>query len=117
MIHREIPEAYRGVEKKNEITIPKYVTSIKEKMFQDCTWLTKVTISEGVTSIGKSAFEACSGLKQIVIPESVTTIEAYAFYRCVDLETICCRADEQPEGWSGMWKYQSSAQVIWGYKD
>lgn len=39
-----------------------------------------------------------------------------AFSNCSSLETINCKAESQPSGWSNNWKYNCSAEVIWGYK-
>ena len=65
-----IPDTYEGLP----------VTSIGERAFYSCSFLTSVTIPESVTSIGNNAFEACNSLTSITIPESVTSIGQYAFY-------------------------------------
>ncbi len=44
------------------------VTSIKEKVFRNCTGLTEVIVPETVTSIGKDAFSGCSGLTKMTLP-------------------------------------------------
>ncbi len=65
-----IPDTYEGLP----------VTSIGEKAFYSCSFLTSVTIPDSVTSIGNNAFEACNSLTSITIPDSVTSIGQYAFF-------------------------------------
>ena len=59
------------------------VTSIGDRAFDYCSWLTSVTIPNSVTSIGGYAFAVCSGLTSVTIPNSVTTIGDYAFSGCI----------------------------------
>ena len=83
-----IPESLKTVKFNNTATI-----SIKSPAFYNCSSLTSITLSDSVTCIGDSAFSNCSSL-----------------------ETINCKAESQPSGWSNNWKYNCSAEVIWGYK-
>ena len=68
--------------------IPKSVTSIGARAFEDCRGLTSIIIPEGVTNIGYSAFWGCSGLTSITIPKSVTSIGQDAFFECSGLISI-----------------------------
>ena len=70
------------------ITIPNSVTSIGDSAFYDCDSLTTITIPSSVTSIGSSAFYNCSSLTSITIPNSVTSIGSSAFYNCETLTKI-----------------------------
>ena len=63
------------------------VTSIGERAFYNCSWLTSITIPNSVTSIGNSAFR-CTGLTSITIPNSVTSIGYYAFRGCSGLTNV-----------------------------
>ena len=99
-----IPETINGVK----------VAAIGNSAFSGCESLTSVVIPEGVTSIGDNAFSGCKSLANIVIPEGVTSIGYAAFCECSSL-TICCAAEEQPEGWDDYWNY-SDRPVVWGYK-
>ena len=60
------------------------VTSIGDKVFMYCYYLTSITIPNSVTSIG-SAFLYCSSLTSITIPNSVTSIGGIAFFGCTSL--------------------------------
>ena len=48
------------------------VTSIGERAFTNCVWLTRVSIPRGVTHIDKGAFDNCRRLTEVVIPDGVT---------------------------------------------
>ena len=76
--------------------IPESVTSIGNKAFSNCTYLTSVTIPEGVTSIGEAAFTSCTYLTSVTIPEGVTSIGDYAFSVCTGIETIISYAATPP---------------------
>ena len=88
------------------------VTSIGDRAFYDCYWMTSITIPSGVESIGISAFNRCDRLtdvifeansqltsignwafvngamKELVIPEKVHTIGNYVFKECGFLQTV-----------------------------
>lgn len=70
------------------VTILEGVTTIGERAFWSCIYLTSITISESVTSIGYGAFMGCSRLPSIDIPDGVTSIGSYAFEDCTGLTTI-----------------------------
>ena len=67
------------------LTIPYYITEIKNNAFYGCTGIESLNFDEGTTgsqliSIGDSAFEACTGLKnKLVIPSEVRSIGEYCF--------------------------------------
>ena len=98
------------------IFVPKSVTFIGDKAFEDCSgeliidskiietdydydsepiksWLygskfTKLTIGDNITKIGKRAFEGCKSLASVTIPNSVTEIGEDAFKSCSSLTSI-----------------------------
>ena len=81
----------------DEIIIPEFVehegtaysvTSLEDKVFEDCSGLTSVTIGNSVTSIGWCAFRGCSGLTSVTIPNSVTSIGDQAFEGCSGLTSV-----------------------------
>ena len=51
-----------------EITLPEHITSIGEKAFQGCSWLTGITLPEGVREIGANAFKSCRRLEHVIFP-------------------------------------------------
>ena len=66
------------------------VTSINERVFEDCNLLTSVKIPDSVTSIGDSAFRGCTSLTSITIPNSVTSIGGLAFSDIPNINVNIC---------------------------
>ena len=54
-----------------KITLPDFVTSIGEGVFENRTSLKAITIPDSVTTVGIDAFVGCRSLKEINCPESV----------------------------------------------
>ena len=69
------------------------VTSIGDKAFYDCEFLTTITLPDSVTSIGNYAFFWCTSLTAITLPDSVTTIGANPFTYCKQLTQITVSPD------------------------
>ena len=63
-----------------QVRISVGVTSIGNRAFYVCKYLTSITIPDGVTSIGNQAFFFCESLTSITIPNSVTSIGNRAFF-------------------------------------
>ena len=80
--------AFSGCDYLTSITIPNSVTSIGDRAFSGCYNLESITIPNGVTSIGSSAFFECYGLESVTIGNSVTSIGDYAFYQCSGLTSV-----------------------------
>ena len=72
----------------SSVTIPNTVKDIEDWAFWRCTSLKSVTIPNSVERILYGAFEDCSGLESITIPESVTTFENCVFENCDGLTSI-----------------------------
>ncbi len=70
------------------ITLPSSVTSIGGRGFGHCRSLTSITLPSGITSIGKATFYKCRSLTSIILPSSVTSIGYEAFYGCTNLASI-----------------------------
>ena len=101
----------------NSVSIPDYITEIKDyafascyslaqvlflgnskltnigaEAFYRCAKLTNINIPEGVTSIGRQTFAYC-GLTSIAIPDSVASIDRSAFVGCNSLTSITIGAN------------------------
>ena len=95
------------------ITIPASVTTIGDRVFDNCTTLTTVTfdgtptvetfgeyafagcdaltaftVPSGVTTLGEGMFQSCDELATITIPESVTSLGENCFMYCKKLTTV-----------------------------
>lgn len=82
---------------KGAITIPEMisyeganytVTSIEQKAFRSCEWLTSIEIPSTVTSIGSSTFYDCTNLVSVTLPESLTEIRSATFYNCTNIASV-----------------------------
>ena len=71
-----------------ELKVAYRVTSIGERAFCQCEYLTSIAIPDSVTNIGQEAFEDCFSLEAIVIPNSVTSIGDRAFKGCIPLTSV-----------------------------
>ena len=94
-----------------KIVLPDTITTIGERAFYDCRYLTSVNVSKNVTSIGKAAFYnnerltdfgdisslteiaaetflGCKKLSKVTLPEGLTKIGDQAFTDCELLQSI-----------------------------
>ena len=71
-----------------QVTIPSTVTSIGERAFFDCEFLTSVVIPDSVTSVGKETFYSCDALTSAVIGRGMTTIPEGMFAYCSSLTDL-----------------------------
>lgn len=94
-----------------KLIIPRSVTYLGERAFQNCSKLSKpleinivgdiqsetfagcssipeIYISGRVVNIKESAFEGCSSAKKISIADGVMEIDNYAFYKCTSAEDV-----------------------------
>ena len=69
-------------------TVPDGVTSIRDKAFQACAYLTSVSVPKGVTSIGSYTFNECTSLSSVTLPEGLTSIGKRTFYYCTSLTSV-----------------------------
>ncbi|ELP90188.1 hypothetical protein EIN_482120 [Entamoeba invadens IP1] len=72
----------------SNITIPLSVTSFSDWCFIGCSSLSSMIIPSNVTSIGDYCFSYCSKLSSVVIPSNVTSIGDYCFYECNNLSSV-----------------------------
>lgn len=71
-----------------EYIVPKCVTSIGNKAFDENKKLKKVVISDSVTNIGDHAFSNCENLVNVVMPKNLKSIGFRAFECCSSLTSI-----------------------------
>lgn len=74
--------------KLEQVIIPNTVTSIGERAFYDCEFLTSVVIPDSVTSVGKETFYSCDALTSAVIGRGMTTIPEGMFAYCESLTDL-----------------------------
>ena len=79
--------------------------------------LESYTIDQNTKIICDKAFNNCKVMTSIVISDAVIFRGEFVFAYCELLETINCKATEQPSDWNSEWTVGTSAQVVWGYKD
>lgn len=70
----------------------KYVVSIGNNAFLNCTRLNKIKLGSGLEKIGVKAFANCKSLRSLVLPGRVSVIGKQAFYGCNRLKTIVIRS-------------------------
>jgi len=81
------------------VTMPSGVTSIGDRVFNDCTGLTSAAIPDSVTSIGEYAFANCTGMTSCTIGSGVTSIGYAAFHSCKSLTNIVIPSGVTSMGW------------------
>ena len=67
--------------------MPDQITAVGEDAFRECSNLTSVTFSNALTSIGERVFENCVRLKTIALPDTVKTLGSDVFHGCTALTT------------------------------
>ena len=72
------------------VRIPRSVTTIGERVFENCENLQSVSFDKGsnLTSIGSGAFAGCQSLISITIPKKVQVVGFSVFYGCANLEQV-----------------------------
>merc|ERR1740124_588806 len=81
-------KVFQNCESLTSIEISNSVTTIGHKMFCSCIFLTSIVIPNSVTTIGNEMFCSCTSLTSIVIPNSVMTIGNEVFQYCTSLTSI-----------------------------
>lgn len=70
------------------ISLPKSLSKITERAFEDCHNLETVVFQQGNTYIDQYAFFGCDSLKEINLPKSIVSIGDSAFKDCDSLEVV-----------------------------
>ena len=76
-----------------DITVPSViddvaVTSIGDRAFYYCTYISSITIPDSVNTIGNYAFAGCTYLETVTIPDTVTVMGEGMFANCVSLTEV-----------------------------
>ena len=81
------------------VVIPKSISIIGNRLFEDHPALKSVIIPDSVVEIGYSSFSNCGGLTAITVPDSVLEIGEDAFSGCSKLEHISLSNSIKEIGW------------------
>ena len=105
-------DVFRNCTELRSITLPEYITYIREGAFAGCSALERIDL-KNIMHLGEGAFEQCTGLQAVEIPSitmlyprtfkdcsglqavvipNVGSIEDEAFSGCINLKMIICRA-------------------------
>jgi len=97
-------------------TVPVGVEYIYADAFNFAQNIENIIISNTVTAIGSSAFANIPTLNTLTIPASVTKIENN-IVRYSNSVFVYCEAASMPGGWSNNCFNDSSAVIVWNYKN
>ena len=81
-------DAFSGLYRLAEVSLPETLTAIGNNTFSHCSSLTEVRFPDALTSIGNSTFFSCESLETFVIPETITQIPESTFNYCVNLKSV-----------------------------
>lgn len=75
------------------INVPGNISSLRDGLFYNCTFLTNITLPNILKTIGLNTFYNCSNLTTITLPINLISIAANAFTKCDKLINIQCAFD------------------------
>ncbi|MDE6370311.1 MAG: leucine-rich repeat domain-containing protein, partial [Duncaniella sp.] len=89
------PKAFKDSPDLEYVSFGRYITSIPDGLFENCSKLTGVRHlgTPALTTIGARAFKGCSALTAFSIPATVTSIGDEAFQGCSALEGVSISGD------------------------
>lgn len=70
------------------VVIGEGITEIKERSFENLSYITEVILPTTLKRIGNKTFYACTSLSDIILPEGLISIGDHAFYKCESLISI-----------------------------
>lgn len=74
------------------LTLGKYINTIKERAFENCSKLENIIFNEGLKTIEDDAFIKCTSLTNITLPNSIENIGTTIFNKC-NLKSIYLYTD------------------------
>ena len=80
----------------SSVNIPKSMTAIESRSFDNCKNLTFIDIPTGITTIGSMAFYNCKKVSSVIIPYTVNSIGGSCFSGCEDLMDVYCYNENVP---------------------
>lgn len=80
----------------NSTVILNGVKTIGAQAFIGLTKLTNITIPDSVSVLGSAAFQGCSALNTVVLGEGITTLNSNCFYNCKAISSFTCKATTPP---------------------
>ena len=80
-------DAFRNCTSLMEISIPAG-TSLWNGVFRECNALEDITLPKDMTTISEKLFYGCRSLKNIVLPDTISEIEKNAFEGCSSLTSV-----------------------------
>lgn len=93
LYNKEISILIQCPSKKDSVSIPNSVTTIRDNAFMYSKNLASVEIPNSVITIRNGAFFSCEKLTIVSIPASVTTIGPGAFSECINMNSITVAGD------------------------
>ena len=72
------------------MVIPDTVTSLGQRMFNNCAALRSVTLGSCITDIGAYTFSNCPGLEELILNAPISIIGESALVGCNSLSYIKC---------------------------
>lgn len=82
------PYTFTGMIKIITVKLPKTITSISERAFNNCDGLQTVEFQDALKSVGNNAFSSCENLKQAQFKVGLEKIGNQAFENCFALSSI-----------------------------
>ncbi len=91
MMYKDYPDLvnqYQWIDSICDVELPSEYTTVRKKMFENCSFLKHIVFKGRVNIIYPNAFKGCINLKSFTMPSSLEIIEQYAFYGCSSLVSV-----------------------------
>ncbi|MFI3240467.1 MAG: leucine-rich repeat protein [Bacteroidales bacterium] len=81
-------KAFNSCEYITSVALPKYLMQLGYNVFSNCKAIESIELPQGLDSTGLGTFYGCTSLKSVTLPDGITTIGDFAFYDCTALDSI-----------------------------